>query len=209
MPWAHVFNVFLGPNHLLGIVIGCGIIIGYSVFGRMRSVVATDILPFWVLVITIPLCLNLGISYVGDPQALVASPLATHLSFPGPLGLLSIIILFFLGEVLVPPHVQHLPITKDTQSTRKEILISGLLSIFFITAASIGLTALHLDAGLRPSMTLPYVIHTILPSGLKGIAIAAIVAVIMSSADSYLNASAIALVQDIISEKKLSPLSKG
>jgi len=50
---------------------------------------------------------------------------------------------------------------------------------------------------------MPFVINTVLPIGLKGFVIAGVISIVMSSADSFLNAAAVAFTNDIV-----KPLSK-
>ena len=105
----------------------------------------------------------------------------------------------FLGETLIPPYIQRLLIGKTIHETQRGTLWSGVLSIpFFLLVGCIGLIALKLDPNLPPHMALPYVIKTVMPVGLKGLAIAAMLAVVMSSADSFLNSTAIAMTNDIL-----------
>jgi solute:Na+ symporter, SSS family len=199
----YVFDLFLGIDRVVGIWLGCGIVIVYSMIGGMRSVVATDILQFGVLIIAIPMGLAFGISYVGGFEAIVQSVPKLHLEVPGSMAIPTILSLFLsllLGETLVPPYVQRLFIAKNTKETKRGILWSGLLSIpFFITAGCIGLVALTMNTSLDPDHAMPHVLEAALPAGLRGIAVAGVIAVIMSSADSYLNAASVAVVQDIVS----------
>ena len=44
---------------------GGSIIVTYSAFGGVRSVITTDIIQFAVLVIAIPIILNIAVSYIG------------------------------------------------------------------------------------------------------------------------------------------------
>lgn len=46
-------------------LIGCSIVIAYSIFGGIKAVIATDILQFVVLIVAIPLTLFCGIQYIG------------------------------------------------------------------------------------------------------------------------------------------------
>ena len=58
--------------------------------------------------------------------------------------------------------------------------------------------ALAIDPTINPNLALPFVIQTVMPVGLKGIAIVGIMAVLMSSADSFLNAAAVSAIQDTL-----------
>ena len=51
---------------------------------------------------------------------------------------------------------------------------------------------------LPAASALTYIIQTAMPIGLKGLAIAAMLAVIMSSVDSFLNSIALTFSQDIL-----------
>ncbi len=198
-----VFNVFLGLNPAIGILIGCGIVIAYTTVGGMRAIVLTDIIQFILLAIAIPLTLYLGIRHVGGFDAVRAAVPAGHFDIPGSktttLAFLSLFLTFVLGETLVPPYVQRLYIGKNAQHTARGTLLSGLFSLpFFAVTGLIGLVALAINPELDPNLALPYVIREVLPVGVKGIVIAGVISIIMSSADSFLNAASIALTQDIV-----------
>jgi SSS family solute:Na+ symporter len=51
---------------------------------------------------------------------------------------------------------------------------------------------------LDPHLVVTYLIDNVLPSGIKGFVVAGMLAVIMSTADSYLNVAGISFVHDII-----------
>lgn len=198
----YVFNTFLGIDKTLGIIIGCGIVISYSVFGGLKAVVATDLLQFSILLIAIPLTLYFGIEKAGGLNQVMASLPVDHLNPLGTMATISAIALFLsflLGEMLVPPYIQRLFIAKDEKTTQRGVMLSGLISApFFAIACMIGLVAYALNPDLQPTLALPHVLNEAAPVGLKGIAIAGIIAVVMSSADSYLNAAAVCAVHDVM-----------
>lgn len=205
--FGYVLNVLTGMDSTFGIIVGTVIVIIYAAWGGMKSVVANDVIHFCVLIVALPLVLFLGIQYAGGFEKIVQSVPPEHLSFSGTLPMITIIGLFlnfFFGETLVPPYVQRLLIGKNFKETAKGTLWSGLLSIpFFLLVGLIGLTALTIKPDLDPHLALPYVINTVMPVGLKGLAIAGMMAVVMSSADSFLNAAAISITHDV-----LKPLAK-
>lgn len=206
-----VFNVFYGLDRVWGIAIGCGIVILYTTFGGMRAVVLTDLVQFAVLAIGMPLVLFFGIAYVGGIDALIAAVPATHLSIPGTqlqwIGLLALIFVFMLGETLVPPYLQRLCIGRSARDAARGTLFSGLFSIpFFAITGLIGLVALAMDPALNPNLAMSHVVVTVLPPVLKGFVIAAIISIVMSSADSFLNSASIAFVNDIVEPLHKRPL---
>jgi SSS family solute:Na+ symporter len=205
--FGYLLKVLTGIDASYGIILGTIIVIIYAAWGGMKSVVANDVIHFCVLIIALPLVLVWGINHAGGFSKVMSTVPVEHLSFSGTLPLITIIGLFlnfFFGETLVPPYVQRLLIGRNFKDTAKGTLWSGLLSIpFFLLVGFIGLTALTIKPDLDPHLALPYVINTVLPVGLKGLAIAGMMAVVMSSADSFLNAAAISISHDV-----LKPIAK-
>lgn len=200
--FGYVLNVLLGIPPVLGVLIGTIIVVTYSTLGGLKSVVTNDVIHFVVLIIALPIVFILGLKQVGGFSHIMQSVPAEHMSFLGGISWIALIGLFlnfFFGETLVPPYVQRLLIGRDFKETAKGTLWSGLLSIpFFVLVGIIGLIALTLKPDLNPNLALPYVINTVMPVGLKGLAIAGMMAVVMSSADSFLNSAAISATHDVI-----------
>jgi solute:Na+ symporter, SSS family len=198
-----VFQVFLGLDPLWGILIGMGIVIAYSTVGGMKAVVLTDIVQFVILTVAIPLTLFLGIQAVGGLGQITATVPASHFTLLGDSHtvwtFLSLFLTFVLGETLVPPYLQRLFVGKNAQEVARGTLYSGLFSIpFFAIAGAIGLIALTLQPGLDPTLAMPFVIHEVLPIGIKGLVIAGIISIVMSSADSFLNSASVSFVNDLL-----------
>ena len=209
----YIFNVFLGIPVFWGITIGCGIVILYSTIGGMQAVVWTDVMQFIVLAFGIPLTLFMGIQYAGGIDAIQQAVPATHFSLVSEkmtlLAFISLFLTFVLGETLVPPYVQRLFIGKDSIQVARGTLLSGIFSIpFFAIAGCIGLVALTLAPDIDPNKSLPYVVNTVLPIGLKGLVIAGIVSIVMSSADSFLNSASVAFTHDIVQPLRQERLSE-
>lgn len=208
-----VFGVFLGLDVALGIAIGCGIVILYTTVGGMRAVVLTDIVQFAVLAVGIPLTLVLGLLYVGGVGALVDAVPPDRWSLPGSsetwIGLAALFLAFLLGETLVPPYVQRLLIGRTSAATARGTLLSGLFSIpFFAVTGLIGLVALAIDPAMAPNLALPQVVVTVMPPIAKGFVVAGIISVVMSSADSFLNAASVAVVNDVVRPLRATPLAE-
>ena len=208
----YIFHVFLDIPQTWGILIGCGIVIAYTVVGGMRAIIFTDIVQFVALGVAIPVTLWLGVQAVGGWSALQTAMPAGHFEVPGPamstLAFLSLFMTFVLGETLVPPYMQRLYIGKTAQHTARGSLVSGLFSIpFFAITGAIGLVALAMNPELDANLALPYVIREVLPVGVKGLVIAGIISIVMSSADSFLNAAAIAFTNDIVKPLRSDVLS--
>jgi len=205
--FGYVLNVLTGIESYYGIILGTIVVIIYAALGGMKSVVANDMIHFCVLIIALPCVLFFGLQHAGGLQHVLDAVPADHVSALGQLSIVTVLGLFlnfFFGETLVPPYVQRLLIGRNFKETARGTFWSGMLSIpFFLLVGFIGLTALTLNPSLDPNLALPYVITHVMPVGLKGLAIAGMMAVVMSSADSFLNAAAISITHDV-----MKPLAK-
>jgi SSS family solute:Na+ symporter len=110
----------------------------------------------------------------------------------------SVFLAFLLGETLVPPYTQRAFSTPDPANARKGYVMSGIFAFFFFfVSASIGLVALALYPNISPDQAVPTVVKNVVPVGLVGLVVAALLAVVMSTASSYLNSIAVVFVKDV------------
>jgi solute:Na+ symporter, SSS family len=207
-----VFNVFYGMDRLWGIGLGCGIVILYTTFGGMRAVVVTDVFQFAVLAIGMPLVLIFGVSYVGGLDALIAAVPPDRLTVPSGgftwIEMVALFLVFMFGETLVPPYLQRLCIGKSAKEAARGTLYSGLFSIpFFAVTGLIGLVALAMDPSQNANLAMAHVVVTVMPPVLKGLVIAAVISIVMSSADSFLNSASIAFINDVVQPLRSEPLA--
>jgi len=205
-----IIHTFLGPPPAIGALLAGSIVIIYASLGGLKSVVAVDILHFGLFAIILPLVLYFGIQEVGGITPLLTALPDPHTELFSSTDFKTFLVLFlsfFLGETLIPPYIQRLLIGKTHQATKQGTLWSGIFSIFFfLIIGSIGMVTAILAPTLPAASALTYIIQTAMPIGLKGLAIAAMLAVIMSSVDSFLNSIALTFSQDIL--KPLGLLNK-
>jgi SSS family solute:Na+ symporter len=199
--FGYIVHIFMDIPPVTGLLIGALIVVSYSTLGGMKAVVTNDTIHFCVLIIALPLVLIFGVYHIGGVDALFAHTPATAFtwSVASVLTLSAAALSLFFGETLVPPYMQRLLIGKSIQETIRGTMWSGLLSIpFFLLIGVIGIIAFSITTDLAPNLALPFVIQTVMPVGLKGFAIAGMMAVIMSSADSFLNAASVSIVHDVL-----------
>lgn len=196
-----IFSAILGISVTTGILVGMGIVLIYSSVGGMWAVVQTDILQFLMLGVFLPVALIIGITQVGGPAELASQIPSGHFSVVGNytlLGFITVFLSFGLGEALVPPYAQRAYSSPDPASARKGYTAAGLFGLlFYFVTASLGLVALVLFPDIQSDAALPTIVKNILPIGLTGVAVAALLAVVMSTADSYLNSTAVVFVKDL------------
>ncbi len=96
--------------------------------------------------------------------------------------------------------MQRILMAKSEKQATQSLVISGILYIpFYAVITVIALCAIKLFPGIDPNKAFLNVLNFSLPSIVKGIAISGALAVIMSTADSFLNVSAIAVSRDVVS----------
>jgi len=176
------------------------VVILYSTFGGIKTVIMTDVLQFIILTISVPLILIFMINHHGLSTLIVKIPeTMTTMGGHFPIyTLLGLMLGFFLGETLIPPYVNRAFMAKDSAHAKRGFMLSGGFSIaWFFVCATIGILAL---VALPESAENPYLgaMKTFLPVGLLGLAVGAMISIIMSSQDSILNAASVSFNNDIL-----------
>lgn len=198
----NLITSLLGYDRTLSILLSAGIVVFYCYMGGIRAVVATDILQFILLSLAIVLVTVCGIQYLGGWHNLLYQLPATHLMptfYLSGWELTMVFFSFLLGDALIPPVFQRLLMGKSVAVARKAYLWSGVLFIplcFFVF--SHGIIAYAIDPTISKEQITSFLFQKTLPLPIAMISLMGFIAVIMSSADSYLNAAAGALVNDII-----------
>jgi len=196
----YIFELFFGVHPYIGVLIGCGMILFYVTLGGFKAVVWTDVVQFLILIIALPLTAFLAVRAAGGPvEMFEAIPgdrfdLFVHYS---PVTFFSVTSYFLIGEALAPPYVQRL-LAGNTKAVARAALWTGITAIpLGWVVATIALAALVLNPSGDPNLIIPYIISDVLPIGIAGFVMAAMLAVFMSTADSFLNASAVNLIHDV------------
>jgi SSS family solute:Na+ symporter len=206
-----VVNATLDIPPTIAIAIGMVVTILYSTFGGAWAVIQTDMLQFVFLGVLIPLTLLFGLRAVGGPDALWSALPGEHLTLLGdysPMTFIGLFVAFLLGETLVPPYAQRTFSTPDSSHARKGFVAAGVFSFFFyFIAASIGAVAFLLYPDIDPEAAIPTVAAELLPVGVFGLLVAALLAVVMSTASSYLNSSAVVFSEDLYRPLATEPVS--
>lgn len=197
-----IFHYFLGITPLTGIMIGGGIVTIYSFFGGVKAVTITDVIQFIVLIIAVPMICNVGLGMIGGYSNLIDALPANHLSLLPPKGefwtYFNMFIVFSI-PTMSPAFMQRLLMAQNGKQARNSILYSVMIYIpFYKMVCVIGLLAFIMHPDLNPLFAMPDLINSILPAGLKGIAICGILAIVMSTADSVINVWSVLIVHDVI-----------
>ncbi|HUX48732.1 MAG TPA: sodium:solute symporter family protein [Dehalococcoidia bacterium] len=192
------------------VVIFTAVVVVYAILGGQFSIIRTDVFQAPIFFIGIFIVLALVFSRVGGLEGLKASLPPSYFSFPTSPAfdwkmLLSFLILVGATYVVGPDMYSRLFCAKGEKTAQKSAILSAFLFIplaFAITL--IGMSAKVLYPQIMPAQAFPQVITTVLSSpGLSGLIIAAVIAALMSSADTCLLSQSVILTEDII--KRVHP----
>ena len=199
-------SAFLGPlgvDYTTAVIIGAAIITLYTLVGGMMAVAYTDVGQVIIMVLALGIMLpiflipNLG----GWSEALAILP-------PDPgmlLGGLSLWYLFGLLFVEIPISLVDPGLWQRSASAKSERdlvralrLSAVLFMIWGILAVALGIWAQHLMPAIEPDSAVPTLVTEYLPPFARGLAIAALLALIMSTADTSMLVAGTTVSLDII-----------
>jgi Na+/proline symporter len=194
---------FLGLQNKWGMFLGGSILVIYSAIGGIKSITITDIIQFVILIIVVPLIANVVTKEAGGiKEVFFQIPkeklvIFEHKRFSYYL-MLFILAIFPVG-LLSPPFVQRLLMAKNKeQAARMYIAGAVFLPLSRALILLIGFSAFVAYPHVKSSQIIPTIINQLLPVGLKGLSIAGLLAIIMSTADSFLGAGGLVFTHDVV-----------
>ena len=203
-----ILNLWLGMSGIYAAAVSSLIIITYSSFGGIKAVTFTDLIQFFTFGVVIPMVVFLVWKSFSDNEIIIntvmTDPLFNYNSISDgeKQGIIDTLYLclFLMVPLLDPAIFQRISMAKNiTQVSR-----SFIIAIFFILICDalvhtvIGVL-FRADASiveLNADNVVQYVMDHYLSYGLKGIFVVGIMAMVMSTADSYINSSAVLLSYD-------------
>lgn len=203
---AILLQFFFGVSSLYATLITAAIITIYSAFGGIKAVTFTDIMQFFTFSAVIPIIGLVIWETLGDPNVvfyeLSHNPLFDiqqlfNSSDPKFWGGLSVFI-YFSFPTLNPAIFQRVLMAKNTEQVAQSFFVA-LFACLFISIIFFWIAILLLagDSGLNPDNLLTHIINDYTYVGFKGVVAAGIMAMIMSTADSYINVGAITSSYDL------------
>jgi SSS family solute:Na+ symporter len=178
----------------------------YAILGGQLSIIRTDLFQAVIIFAGIFTALVLVISQVGGFDGLKVSLSPSYFSFPVSSefswkALLSLLILVGATYVVGPDMYSRLFCAKEEKTAQQSAILSAFLFIplaFAITLIGMGAKVLYPEISAEGAF--PQVIASVLSPGLSGLLLAALVAALMSSADTCLLSQGVILTQDIIKQ---------
>ncbi|MCK9555355.1 sodium:solute symporter [bacterium] len=203
---AIVLKTILGWNIWFGaviLIVATGI---YTIFGGLKAVIYTDFFQAGVLILGGLLLTALALSKAGGFSSLMSSvnpeffnlwkPLSdadfpwTGILFGAPiLG-----VWYWCTDQMI---VQRTLATKDIENARRATIFAGFLKIspvFILVLPGVIGSVIYKD--VQPNEMYATMVNDLLPAGMKGFVIAALLAALMSSLSSVFNSSSTLVVMD-------------
>jgi SSS family solute:Na+ symporter len=181
----------------------------YAILGGQFSIIRTDVFQAVLLFLGIFIALALVFSQVGGLDGLKTSLPPGCFSFPTSPQfdwkmLLSLLILVGATYVVGPDMYSRLFCAKEKKTAQQSSILSAFLFIPLAFAIIfIGMAARVLYPDISAEGAFPQVISSALSPGLSGLILAALVAALMSSADTCLLTQSVILTEDIV--KRVHP----
>jgi Na+/proline symporter len=187
-------------------VIASIVVIIYSVSGGIRAITFTDVVQFFTFGTFIPILALVIWNQLKDPHQVIIL-LTTHPNFswsqvigwhPKFIDTL-FMLLWFMLPAMDPVIFQRISMARDVDQVKRSFSYAALISLVVCLFLSwVAILLLANNPNLEPNKLFEYIIHTYTSAGLRGFIGIGVLALAMSTADSYLNASAVLLTNDII-----------
>ncbi|GAA0255970.1 sodium/proline symporter [Haladaptatus pallidirubidus] len=200
-----------GLPFLYGLLIGAGIIILYTFVGGYLAVAWTDAFQAIVMAVGVNIILVAAILEVGGISALfreIATKDPTYLSIwgkglehVGEWGVVAGAVLIYAIGYMGLPHAVVRHLSMDNPDTAKNATIWNVFynTFFVYQPYMLGLVAIVLLPNLNdPEMAIPRLALSLLPGIVAAVILAALMAAVMSTADSLLIMAGSILARDVI-----------
>lgn len=201
-----ILQTATGMDLLPAALISSLITLAYTWSGGMLAVTMTDAVQYVIIIVGVSLCGFLAIEQVGGFDAMMLTLQSNpHYAFNlepfanwTPIQVTGLFLSFLLGEFCAPYFIQRYASTKSAKDSKAGVLIFSVHWIFFLaTTAGIGLASMALQPNVRPDLAFTNLVRDVLPVGVTGLVLAALLAAVMSSGAAFINTTAIIYTRDI------------
>lgn len=198
-----VLQVFLGVPLPVAVLLSGGLVVFYSTVGGMWALTLTDVAQFVITTIGLLIfLLPISMLRVGGWDGLTTQLPADAFSF-GTIGIDTIItyILIYTFGVLIGQDIwQRVFTARDSKVARYAGTGAGIYCILYgLATAIIGMCAAILLPDLAdPNNAFAAIIQTALPAGIRGLAMAAAMAAMMSTASAGMLAASSTFAEDLL-----------
>jgi Na+/proline symporter/two-component sensor histidine kinase len=197
---------YLGVPGKYGILIAGVIITLYSSLGGIKSVTFTDVIQFFTFGTIIPIIgffiLN-SLNSLDDVQVVFSTnklfDLREVFDFSQPKAFFYLILFFYIAiPGFGPPIFQRIAMAKDVFQVRRSFIIAAITCTFItISICWISILIYVKQPNLAHNDIVKYLVFNNAYPELKILILVSVMAMVMSTADSYINSTSILVVHDI------------
>ncbi|MDO5634819.1 MAG: sodium:solute symporter [Micrococcus sp.] len=201
--YASIFVVLFGWDRWLAILVGGGVVLAYSVLGGMWSITLADMAQFLIMTVGLFfLMLPISLSQAGGWSGLT-DRLGAEFFDLGGMGAQSIITMFVvytLGLLIGQDIWQRVFTARSPEVARVGGAAAGVYCILYgVAGAVIGMAARAVNSTIAESDDVfAWTAQNLLPVGVGGVALAAAVAAMMSTASGAIIAASTVMREDIL-----------
>lgn len=208
-----IFNYVFGIKEFWGVIIAGLIITCYSSFGGIKSVTFTDVVQLYTFGVVIHLAVYQIFTTIGDYNIIIDtvknSPNFDLSIFKTPKGIKYIFLFLFAAiPAFNPSFFQRFVMAKSVEQAQKSFFISAFIILLMgVLITWISIILLSKNPNLEFNGVLKYFIFDTMQSQFfKACIFVGIMAMIMSTADSYINSSSVLIVTDLMKKAKINKL---
>lgn len=200
-----LFSYFLNFPTTYAVLISSFVVIFYSAWGGIKSVTFTDVIQFLTFGVFIPMFALFIWQTFGNNEVIINTfrthPLLDYTQllnykdtrfFPN-----FFMMLWFLIPSLSSTTFQRTLMAKNTQQIGSSFNVAAIgYGAILLLSCTIGLLILSINHQLDPDNALLYILDNYSFTGLKGLTVIGIMAMVMSTADSWINTGAVIFSHD-------------
>lgn len=201
---AVLLNFVFGISMILSVVGGLVVSALYIWFGGFKAVVRTDVFQFVFMYFGFAVLLVLSVLKFGGFEFLTNNLPATHLTFQGELSMQTIFVWGFIAFwTFVDPNFYQRCYAAESSATAKKGILWSIFFWFIFDMLTLftGLYARAAFPEADPLFSYLVLSADVMPVILNGVFFVTILAIIMSTIDSFLFASSTIIASDFLKKK--------
>ncbi|MEO0347805.1 MAG: sodium:solute symporter family protein [Pseudomonadota bacterium] len=200
--FGYMAKSFFGINETIGAIFSIIIVAFYCYRGGVKAVIMTDVIQVLVIIVVFPLLCYFAVVNYGGIGKLTTNIMATEvLNVSNHPKLYNYLLLFVISTIphFDPAEFHRLIIARTSYRINKSMVGAGIVSIgLFLIITVLTFISYLSNPDLSGGEVLIYAITNYTPNGVAIAGYLAIIAVVMSTIDSYLNSTSIITVHDVI-----------
>ena len=197
-----ILSLLVGISLNTGILLAAGFTVVYTVMGGLWADAITDVVQWIVIFLGLLIAIPFVVSAAGGWAPMVAAIPPAKLDVMGTLGflgVLSLVLNYFISFTSGPEMVSRVFAAKDARSGRLALMWAGIfMGLFAFVPVIIGLAGLAIDPNMPNNKVLATVVFGHAPGWVAGLVSAAVIASTMSSADSNMLCASTIFTKDIL-----------